>query len=460
MGVEKIFVLFFAGIVTLVLTTVAFRKTLYIWVLLAGAIGIPVLIVRNSHLMLSELLLAPLLFHWFMERRFRLGLIRLSRLSRENTDIEKSMWALIGAFAISSVFNIIFKDPSVGGEHVFIIGKLMALFLYVAPIMAALLIADSIHSIGDVIRICYILIALGVITFIAQLPFVYGTVKILKSFVGWSWMNVSILFSFSLAYILLHPRITIKLQHTFIFLIIAVQVFSAYFLGIATYKAIIIANYIILVTVFYYRSRVLTLLVLCISIILFMASVATFTFYLDQEKQEGSWGSHGSARVAIWRHSLSIFKERPLFGIGPYSYYDYSLHVAEKKRERDSVITSPHGQYVQILVETGIIGALAFLWFMIKLFKLLKYFLKLSSDHRVNIIAAAIAAVLVSRLTIGIIGDYLIAQYHNAGLQSFCVTVYFWVCLGVLIGLKKVVTHEDQLKEVNGGTLIEIPNHA
>ena len=107
---------------------------------------------------------------------------------------------------------------------------------------------------------------------------------------------------------------------------------------------------------------------------------------------------------------------------------------------------SPHGQYVQLLVETGLLGALTFLWFLFELFKLLRYFLKNQKDFRVNIVASAISAILISRLAAGILGDYIIPQYHNGGLQSFCSTIYFWIGVGILIGLKRVLLFEQQQK--------------
>jgi hypothetical protein len=373
------------------------------------------------------------------------------------------MWAMIAAFTTSSIFSIIFKDPAVGGPHIFLAGKLMALFLYIAPVMAALLIADMIRSLNDVLTICVLLIISGLLTFLGDLPIVGRLVIIIREHIGWTWMTVTIPFSFSLAYLIFHPKLTKKLQNSLISLVLGLQVFSAYFLGTATYKAIIIANYAIILTVFYYRSRMMAFLVSLVSIFVFLLTLATFTHYVKQETDEGSWGATSTSRIAIWQQSLIIFKERPIFGIGPYNYTDYSRYVASRNLGRGAswgVMTSAHGQYLQILVETGVIGTLTFLWFMIELLKLLKYFLKLNTDYRINAVASAIVAILVSRLAVALVGDYLIANYHNAGLQSFCVTVYFWVCLGTLIGLRKVIMVEEEQKGANGGLLSGVPTRA
>lgn len=447
---ENILFIASIGMFLLAIGIVNFRITFNTWILLAGALGIPLLTVRKSPLMLSELLLAPLILIWIMGKILGKGFIKQEGSSnpRVNTEIIKSLWAMIAAFSLSFIFSLILEDPSVGGRHVFIMGKAMALFLYVASVVAALITADMIRSFDDVRRICFLLITLGIFIFIGesfQNTSLFGFLKVFQKGVGWEWMNVTILFAFSLAYLVFSPQVIKKLKYSFIPLGLAFSVLSAYFLGTATYKAIIISYVSIIFTIFYYKSKKMALLFFGISIIIFVLSFSIFIYYVDEETKEGSWGEGASSRSAIWEHSFLIFMERPIFGVGPYNYYDYSLYVSAKRKnlpENWGVMTTPHGQYPQILAETGVIGTLAFLWFMIELLRLLKYFLTPNVDFRINIIASAISAVLISRLVIGLLGDYVIPQYHNGGLQNFCTTVYFWVCLGVLIGLRRITQTE------------------
>jgi O-antigen ligase len=449
MDVNQLLIIGFTTIIILIFAVVNFKKVLYTWILLAGVVGIPLLIVRESRLMLSELFLIPLLFLWAMEKILGHKFIRLPGLSSTKTKIENSMWAMIGAFTISLVYNLVFPDPSVGGEHTFIMGKIMAWFLYVASVLAAFTIADSIGSFDDARRISFLLIILGIFSFIVQYQeedTLLSFLRIFQKDVGWPWLSVAILFSLSIAYFLFHPKMTKKFQNLVIILILSIQVFSAYFLGTATYKAVLVVNYSIMSTIFYYRSKTMGFLILFISIIIFLSTISIFNYYVEQETQEESWGMHSGSRLSIWHQSLLIFWERPILGIGPYNYYDYSLYMSRKRQgshEQWGVMTSPHGQYIQILTETGVIGALAFLWFVIELFKLLKYFLNPNFEYKIRIIVSAISAILVSRIIVAIIGDYIIPQYHNGGLQTFCSTVYFWVGLGVLIGLKRVLTIEN-----------------
>ncbi|MFA7329553.1 MAG: O-antigen ligase family protein [Candidatus Delongbacteria bacterium] len=64
----------------------------------------------------------------------------------------------------------------------------------------------------------------------------------------------------------------------------------------------------------------------------------------------------GSAqkRFVMWSFALDLFKERPLFGIGPLQYLPAAMHT------RAQAIT-PHNYYVTTLAEQGLVGLAAYL---------------------------------------------------------------------------------------------------
>ncbi len=66
-----------------------------------------------------------------------------------------------------------------------------------------------------------------------------------------------------------------------------------------------------------------------------------------------------SGRIKIWEETLNQAKQTPLLGVG-LGNYPLSLNFNESYR---SAITS-HNLYLDILVETGIFGLLAWLWFL------------------------------------------------------------------------------------------------
>jgi O-antigen ligase len=453
MGVEKLLIVLLLGFGFLIFVLLNFRKALYLWILLAGAIGIPIIIVRESQLMFSELCLAPLLFLWFINKKLGIRFFKLSELSKIKLNIERAIWALALVFTISTMLNLSRDSPAFRNffEHIisfrstsaytFIIGRLVAWFIYVASVLVALLVADTIRSFDDIRRISLLLIALGLFTFFTSFQKQSSFLANFQKGIGWLPLNILNLFSFSLAYLVFHPKIIKKIQSLLICLIFVGQIFVAFILGFARWKTIIIGTLTSILVVFYYRSRALAFLLIYIGLIISILAFALYNFYIMQERQEGALSEYG--RFFIWKHSLFVLLENPIFGVGPYNYWDAAITLATRPDSPSKiplgwVASTPHGQYMQILAETGIVGMVVFLWFIIELFKLLKYFLKKDPDYRINIVAAAVISIIVSRLMIGLIGDYILPQYHNGGLQNFCSTVYFWVCVGILIGLKKL----------------------
>ncbi|WP_301109825.1 O-antigen ligase [Sporosarcina sp.] len=72
----------------------------------------------------------------------------------------------------------------------------------------------------------------------------------------------------------------------------------------------------------------------------------------------------GSGRFEIWENALRIFADHPLFGVGIYNFQQYNLHYF-------SDFHYPHNTFLEVLVESGIVGLVLFLTlFLILLVKL------------------------------------------------------------------------------------------
>ncbi len=71
------------------------------------------------------------------------------------------------------------------------------------------------------------------------------------------------------------------------------------------------------------------------------------------------------SRLYIWRDAMSMVKERPWLGFGLNTF---GWAFPRYQREPSSLVaTHAHNEYVEMLVETGIIGAAICLWFVIVL---------------------------------------------------------------------------------------------
>jgi O-antigen ligase len=69
-------------------------------------------------------------------------------------------------------------------------------------------------------------------------------------------------------------------------------------------------------------------------------------------------------RIYMWRSGLTMWRERPILGVGPggvkRDYSRYALEEAAKKRTGHV-----HNTPLQILVERGVLGLAAWLWLWI-----------------------------------------------------------------------------------------------
>ncbi|MBN2322999.1 MAG: O-antigen ligase family protein [Spirochaetes bacterium] len=63
----------------------------------------------------------------------------------------------------------------------------------------------------------------------------------------------------------------------------------------------------------------------------------------------------GSYRYMVWRYALTVFKERPLFGIGLFNFRHFSQELFK--------IMNIHNTWLQALVEGGTVGFVLFAWF-------------------------------------------------------------------------------------------------
>jgi len=71
-------------------------------------------------------------------------------------------------------------------------------------------------------------------------------------------------------------------------------------------------------------------------------------------------------RVVIWENSLELVREAPIVGHGLGSFErEYPRVVARNETGwRATASADPHNQYLYFLAETGVVGLLAFLWWI------------------------------------------------------------------------------------------------
>ncbi len=134
-----------------------------------------------------------------------------------------------------------------------------------------------------------------------------------------------------------------------------------------------------------------------------------------------------TGRLAIWKTSLEVFAQKPVFGVGPFlSQREILKQIVKKSEDVKSIPPTllkaghvfTHNNYLNLLVERGVIGFSLFAVFM--LFILLKAIRNLEAvkDEPFS------AVVVVGFLTAGL---FLDTMYE----------LTFWIALGMLIAVKE-----------------------
>jgi len=147
-------------------------------------------------------------------------------------------------------------------------------------------------------------------------------------------------------------------------------------------------------------------------------------------------------RIEAWQVLLQMLGKNPAIGFGPANYYYYTqLHPILGWY----VSFSSHNNYIDLLLQTGILGLLAFCWFLFEIIRLILNLLQsqdVGSFERAFLIGAmgGISGAIVS----GMLADWIIPFYYNIGLPGFRSSFLFWFFLGGVLALKRILTGQSE----------------
>lgn len=137
------------------------------------------------------------------------------------------------------------------------------------------------------------------------------------------------------------------------------------------------------------------------------------------------------SRLGIWEQQVQLFQENPLFGTGPAGYAAYNMSVYLGS----PYSMSTHSNYMDILTETGIVGAAVFAWFLGSVLVVgWQARSRWRSGFEGAMAQAGFAGLLGLLVAMGL-GDWLIPFVYNQTIAGFRFTVHSWVLLGFLASL-------------------------
>ncbi len=117
--------------------------------------------------------------------------------------------------------------------------------------------------------------------------------------------------------------------------------------------------------------------------------VLSRTSYLS-EKFKTTDRSSSLVRSQIWRTSIEMIKDHPLFGVGPNAYEKVYRATIPKLYfpPLEWLVSQPHQLYLALWLETGLLGLLTFLMFIVLWFKAL--WKRVQSGDGITITAVAV----------------------------------------------------------------------
>lgn len=142
-----------------------------------------------------------------------------------------------------------------------------------------------------------------------------------------------------------------------------------------------------------------------------------------------------STRQEAWTVLLQIVWKSPLLGTGLANYY----YFAENYPILGWYVTFiSHNNYQDLLVQTGLLGLLAFLWFGLEaLWMTFRLSLRMPPGFASAYALGAFGGVL-GTLASGMLGDWFIPFYYNGGVLGFRSSLLFWVFLGGALALRRM----------------------
>jgi O-antigen ligase len=140
-----------------------------------------------------------------------------------------------------------------------------------------------------------------------------------------------------------------------------------------------------------------------------------------------------STRVEAWEILAQIIRVNPIFGLGPANYYWYTPLFAIRGY---FVNFNSHSQYVDMVAQFGLVGALVFLWFVFEIARVAwRQWRAPAADGFAYAYTLAVIGGFAATLVAGFFGDWLFPFFYNVGLAGFRASVLPWLFMGGLVAI-------------------------
>lgn len=159
---------------------------------------------------------------------------------------------------------------------------------------------------------------------------------------------------------------------------------------------------------------------------------------------EDEWLTSGGSRLALIERVVEVTLRNPITGLGPAAYRHYAAMrpLAYRTAFWITPAINSHNNYVDIFAHSGALGFGLFLWLMAELGALA---VRLRSAARSGFMSGYVHAMLaawVGALVLMMFADWILPHVYNIGFPGFQASLLFWLFMGGLPALERIVNRE------------------
>lgn len=135
-------------------------------------------------------------------------------------------------------------------------------------------------------------------------------------------------------------------------------------------------------------------------------------------------------REAAWTTLIPLIQINPVLGLGPANYYWYTPLFSILGW---NVRFNSHEQYMDLILQTGFLGLLCFVWLMAEIWGLaVSLRARVPQGFEQAYVYGALGG-LAATLVAGLLGDWFLPFVYNIGFVGFRASVLGWIFLGGLL---------------------------
>ena len=165
--------------------------------------------------------------------------------------------------------------------------------------------------------------------------------------------------------------------------------------------------------------------------IVFIVAVSFLSPRVKQRASTSFDTSTWGGRVEMYKGALEIFKDFPIFGAGLGQCENlFPLYLPELKQHLHI-----HNTFLEVLLETGIVGLLAFLWVFIVFFRVMFKSIKQCRDDDIMAIQLGLSSGIFASLLFAMTCTIITVGFQDAPL--------FWFLMGMAVGMEGVEGDRD-----------------